>query len=121
RATKRIHNKNPKYDGDLGFKVFRLDSSNMKPWDPSFDEVQLSIEDSIENVKSDRSEKDLLYEVLLKYGIDLSLPIEERHISDSKVYVGGAGALVLCPSDNITLEAVEGIADIKEEFNPEIM
>src|SRR5699024_5483235 len=74
-----------------------------------------------ENVKPDRSEKDLLYEILLKYGIDLSLPIEERTIDGSKVYVGGAGALVLCPSDTITLEVVEGIAEIKEEFNPEIM
>src|SRR5699024_10363980 len=74
RASKKFKENNPNYEGDLGFKVFKLDSSNMKPWDPDFDEVQLSIEDSIENVKPDRSEQDLLYEILLKYGIDLSLP-----------------------------------------------
>jgi adenine-specific DNA-methyltransferase len=121
RAAQKIKEENPHYEGDLGFKVFKLDSSNIKPWDPDFDEVQLSIEDSIENVKPDRSEQDLLYEILLKYGIDLSLPIEEREIAGAKVYIGGAGALVLCPSDNITLKAVEGIAAIKEEFEPEIM
>lgn len=121
RVIKSIKEKSPEFDGDLGFKVFKLDSSNIKPWDPTFDNVQLSIEDSIENVKPDRSELDLLYEVLLKYGIDLSLPIEERTVDGSQVYIGGAGALVLCPSDTITLEVVEGIAEIKEEFNPEIM
>jgi len=121
RSIKKTKKDNPDYNGDLGFKVFKLDSSNIKPWDPTFDDVQLSIEDSIENVKPDRSELDLLYEVLLKYGIDLSLPIEERTVDGSKIYIGGAGALVLCPSDTITLEVVEGIAKIKEEFNPEIM
>ncbi len=121
RDIKKIKKENPDYDGDLGFKVFKLDSSNNKPWDPDFDEVQLSIEDSIENVKPDRSEQDLLYEILLKYGIDLSLPIKEREIAGSRVYIGGAGALVLCPSGNITLKAVEGMAAIKEEFEPEIM
>ena len=121
KAISKVKKENSDYDGDLGFKIFKLDSSNIKPWDPSFDEVQLSIEDSIENVKPDRSEEDLLYEILLKYGIDLSLPIEERTIDDSKVYIGGAGALVLCPSDNISLDVVEGIAEIMEEYNPEIM
>jgi len=125
RVKNKISNDKPNYDGDLGFKVFKLDSSNIKPWDPNFEGGQTSLDDviknSIENVKPDRSELDLLYEVLLKYGIDLSLPIEDRTIDGSKVYIGGAGALVLCPSDNITLEVVEGIAEIKEEFNPEIM
>jgi len=121
KTIEALKEENPDYEGDLGFKVFKLDSSNIKPWDPNFDEVQLSIEDSIENVKPDRSEYDLLYEILLKYGIDLSLPIEERTINGANLYIGGAGALVLCPSDNITLEVVEGIAEIKDEFQPEIM
>lgn len=121
RAISKLKNNNSNFEGDLGFKVFKLASSNIKPWDPHFDEVQLSIEDSIENVKTNRSEKDLLYEILLKYGIDLSLPIEEREIDGAKVFVGGAGALVLCPSDNITLDVVEGIAKIKDEYEPEIM
>jgi len=109
------------YEGDLGFKVFKLDASNIKLWDPSFDNVQLSLEDSIENVKPDRSELDVLYEILLKYGLDLTLPIEERTIGNATVYVAGAGALILCLSDNIGLDVVEGIAMIKDELQPELI
>jgi adenine-specific DNA-methyltransferase len=108
-------------DSKDGFKVFELDASNIKPWDPTFEDVQLSIEDSIENIKNDRSEEDVIYEILLKYGLDLTLPIEEKNIAGAKVFVGGAGALILCLSDNITTEVVEGIAKLKDELNPEFM
>jgi adenine-specific DNA-methyltransferase len=121
RAIKLIKKDHPEFDGDLGFKVFKLDASNIKPWDPTFEDVQLSLEDSVENIKSDRSEEDVIYEILLKYGLDLTLPIEEKTIAGAKVYVGGAGALILCLSDNITTEVVEGIAKLKDDLNPEFM
>jgi adenine-specific DNA-methyltransferase len=120
RAIKQIKVNNPDYNGDLGFRTYRLDSSNIKPWDPTFDEVQLSIEDSIENIKPDRSEQDVLFEILLKYGLDLSLPIQEKEIAGSKVFVAGAGALFICLSPNINLDTVEGIAKLKEELEPEL-
>jgi adenine-specific DNA-methyltransferase len=103
-----------------GFKVLKLNTSNLKPWDPTFDEVQLSIEDSIENIKPDRSEQDVLHEILLKYGLDLSLPIEEKNIAGTKVYVAGAGALFICLSPNIDLEVVKGITKLKEKLEPEL-
>ena len=106
---------------DLGFKVFKLDSTNIKPWDADFDNYESSMDKHIINIKPDRSEEDVLYEILLKYGLDLTLPIEERTIADKKVFVVGLGALVLCLADGITLDVVEGIADLKEEFKPEIM
>lgn len=120
RAIKLINKENPDYDGDLGFKTYSLDTSNIKPWDPTFDEVQLSIEDSIENIKPDRSEQDVLYEILLKYGLDLTLPIEEKEIGGSKVFVAGAGALFISLAPNIDLDVVEGIAKVKEELEPEL-
>lgn len=122
RASKSILKSHGKEEEiDLGFKVFKLDKSNIKPWDPDFEDVQLSLEDSIENVKPDRSEEDVLYEILLKYGLDLTLPIEKRSIGNAKLYVGGAGALILCLSDNIDLDIVESIAEIKKEYDPELM
>ncbi|MEX2345298.1 MAG: site-specific DNA-methyltransferase [Balneolaceae bacterium] len=121
RATIEMEDKSDKKSSKLGFKVFKLDTSNIKTWDQNFDDVQLSLEDSIENIKPDRSEADVLYEILLKYGLDLTLPIEEKAIDDAKVYVGGAGALILCLSDDVNLDVVEGIAAIKKEFNPELM
>jgi len=106
---------------DLGFRVFKLSSSNIRPWDAEFDTVELDLLDAIENIKSDRSEDDVLYELLLKYGLDLAIPTETRTIEGRKVTVIGAGALIVCLADAITLEVVSGIAALKEELNPEIM
>ena len=76
--------------------------------------------DAIENIKPDRTELDILYELLLKYGLDLAVPVEERTIEGKTVYVVGGGALIVCLADEITLEAVEGIASLKLELQPEI-
>jgi len=121
RAGKKIREENPDYDGDLGFKVFKLDSSNIKPWDAGFDNYKEALMNSVENIKTERTEQDVLYELLLKYGLDLTIPIETRSIQGKNVYIIGAGALVVCLDDEITLDAVEGIAKLKEELKPEIM
>lgn len=104
------------YNGDLGFKVFKLDSTNIKPWGLDFDLTAQDPEDQISNIKTDRKEEDVLYEVLLKYGLDLTLPI-----TGHKVFNIGMGALIVCLSDKISLEVAEGIAKLKDELNPEIM
>jgi adenine-specific DNA-methyltransferase len=106
---------------DLGFKVFKLDASNIKPWDADFDNFETALLDYIENIKPDRSEADVLYELLLKYGLDLAVPIEERNIAGKTVYLIGAGALVVCLDKKISLEVVEGIAALKGELKPEVM
>ena len=120
-AANKIKKENPEYDGDFGFKVFKLDSSNIKPWDADFDNYKEALMNSVENFKTDRTEQAVLYELLLKYGLDLTIPIETRSIEGKNVYTIGAGALVVCLDDEITLEAVEGIAKLKEKLNPEIM
>lgn len=118
----KIKEENPDYQGDLGFKIFKLDSTNIKPWDADFDTLdQTFLEKMIGNIKPDRTERDVLYEVLLKYGLDLTLPITEHSIAGHKVFDIGMGALMICLSDDISLEVVEGIAKLKEELNPEIM
>lgn len=117
-VTDNYSNEDP--TNNEGFKVFKLDKTNLKLWDPNFDEVQLSIEESIENIKPNRSEQDVLYEILLKYGLDLTLPIEIREIAETKVFVAGAGALFICLAPKIDLEVVKGIVLIKEDMKPEI-
>jgi adenine-specific DNA-methyltransferase len=106
---------------DLGFKVFKLDASNIKPWDADFDNLEKALWDAVENIKPDRSEADVLYELLIKYGLDLAVPIEERQIFGKTIFIIGAGALIVCLAKKITLEVVEGIADLKEELKPELM
>lgn len=106
---------------DIGFKVLKLDSSNIKAWDSNFENVEGSLLDAVENIKEDRSSEDLLYEILLKYGLDLTLPIEEKVIDGKKVFVIGYGALVACLDDDITIPTVEAIAKLKVDYQSEIM
>lgn len=121
RASAKIKEENPDYQGDLGFKVFKLDSTNIKPWELDFDLTEQDLEDQISNIKHGRKEEDVLYEVLLKYGLDLTLPITEHSVAGHKVFDIGMGALVICLSDDITLDVVEGIAKLNDELKPEIM
>ncbi|GAA0783592.1 site-specific DNA-methyltransferase [Hathewaya limosa] len=105
---------------DIGFKVFKLDSSNINKWDSSYEQdLEHNLLSSIENIKKDRTEEDVLYEILLKYGIDLNMPIEEHLISSKKVFSIGLGAIFACLNDEITLDVVEGIGKLKEELKPE--
>lgn len=69
---------------DIGFKVFKLDSSNLSKWDPEYDNLEQTLLDSVKNLVPGRNELDLVYEIMLKYGIDLTLPIEEYQIKDKK-------------------------------------
>ncbi len=121
RAAANIKAENPECNGDLGFKTFKLDSTNIKPWELDFDLTAQDLEDQISNIKPDRKDEDVLYEVLLKYGLDLTLPITEHSIAGHKVFNIGMGALIVCLSDKISLEVAEGIAKLKDELNPEIM
>ncbi len=125
RAGEKILQDNTTKDGidnlDIGFKVFKLDSSNIKPWDADFDNLEDTLLNIVDNIKEDRSEDDVLTEILLKYGLDLTVPIEERQVSGKTVYVIGFGALVVCLADAITLEVVEDIGHLKAELTPEVM
>jgi adenine-specific DNA-methyltransferase len=101
---------------DTGFKVYKLDSSNIKEWDSDFDNLETNLLDAVDNIKADRTSEDLLYEILLKYGLDLTLPIEEMTIENKIVYNIGFGALVVCLDNEITINVVEKIAEfIKEQ------
>jgi len=106
---------------DVGFKVFKLDSSNIKEWDSDFDNLEQNLIDATENIKPDRTSQDLLYEILLKYGLDLTLPIEEKIIDTKKVFIIDFGALVVCLDEDITTDIVEAIAKLKDEYETETM
>lgn len=122
RVIKSIIEKNPKnlISKDLGFKVFHLDNSNIKSWDGNPENLESSLFDSVSNIKSDRTEEDVLYEILLKYGLDITLPIEERDIHGRKVFNVGMGSLFICLGDEITSKVAEGIGEWKEECDPEV-
>ncbi|WP_353077595.1 site-specific DNA-methyltransferase [Flavobacterium sp.] len=103
---------------DSGFKVFKLDSSNIKGWDGKPEDLEASLFDAQENIKPDRTEEDVLFEILLKYGLDLTLPIDEKLMDGKKVFSVGFGALFICLADDITNKVAEGIGAWKQELNP---
>ncbi|MBN8282488.1 MAG: hypothetical protein J0L98_04850 [Zoogloea sp.] len=70
RAGKKVRDENPLFAGDVGFRVFKLASSNIRVWEPDRDRLAYSLLDSIEHVKGDRTEQDILFELLLKLGLD---------------------------------------------------
>ena len=109
RAGDQIVEESENKDLDIGFKVFKLDSSNLEKWDPDYNNIQQSL--TIDNIKEDRTNEDLVYEIMLKYGIDLTLPIEEYN----NIYSIGFGALVICLDNNITKEIANDIVKLTEK------
>lgn len=106
---------------DVGFRVFKLDTSNLKKWQPDDSKpIKQLLLDAENNVLPDRSEEDVLYEIILKLGYDLSCSIEEHTIAGTKVFVTAAGALFICLADRITSAVAEGMAKLHQELAPEV-
>ena len=107
-------------DLDVGFRVYKLSSSNLKPWLPG-DDLAADLLDAAGNILPGRSEEDLLVELLLKTGIDLTLPAQTREIAGCTVHMLGGGTLIVCLSDIPADQARalgDGIADWLAEVTP---
>lgn len=110
RAGLAIRKQNPGFSGDLGFRVFKLASSNIRPWEPVDADLAGTLLANTEHLVPGRTGSDILTELLLKLGLDLCVPIETKDIAGKSVHSVGAGALIVCLSDGITRETVEGLA-----------
>lgn len=109
RAAKKIEQDFPSFSGDLGFRVFKLDTSNIRAWEPNSENLPQSLLDHNEHVLPDRSESDIAYELLLKLGLDLCVPIESRDIAGKTVNAVGGGVLMLCLAEKIAAKEVESL------------
>jgi adenine-specific DNA-methyltransferase len=122
RAGNKVRGENPMFAGDLGFRVFKLASSNIRAWEPNRDDLPTTLHDSIEHLKTDRTEQDILFELLLKLGLDLTIPIEQKSIAGKAVHNIGAGTLLVCLAEQIAAAKVEplalGIAAWHKELAP---
>ncbi|HTS05980.1 MAG TPA: site-specific DNA-methyltransferase [Candidatus Eisenbacteria bacterium] len=122
RAGKKMREANPMFTGDLGFRVFKLASSNIRAWEPNRENLAETLEASVEHLKTDRTEHDILFELLLKLGLDLTVPIEEKSIGEKPVHSIGAGTLLVCLAPQIAREEIEllalGIADWYKALAP---
>ncbi len=119
RSAAAVAEEDPEYDGDFGFRVFKLDSSNIRTWDPAPDDLEETLLDSVDHIRDDRTEDDILYELLLKLGLDLCVPIEERLIAAKTVHSIGTGVLIACLADDIDADEVEPLAQGIVEWHEE--
>lgn len=121
RVGSKIREENPDAKVDTGFRVYKLATSNLKPWQPDAEDLEASILDAVDNVLPGRTEEDLLVELLLKTGIDLTLPEEKRNITGQTVHALGGGTLMVCLG-NIGADDAEalgqGMADWVDELDP---
>ena len=109
-AGSRVKQSNSLFEGDLGFRVFKLDTSNIRPWNPRVDDLQSALFAHQEHLEPGRSSDDILYEILLKLGLDLCTPIETREIAGKPVSSVGAGVLMACLAESIQAAEVEALA-----------
>ena len=101
---------------DTGFKVFRLDSSNLKLWDDTpiengdLDSLFARMDGIIDNLKPGRSEDDLVYEILLKMGYPLTADVAALELDGLTVYTVEQNSMLICLQPGVTAEVVEKLA-----------
>lgn len=104
---------------DIGFKVLKLDSSNIRKWQPDYKHLESSLADYVDNYVADRTEPDVVYEIMLKLGLDLTYPVDEHMIANKKVYLIGYGMLIICLDHEITTDIAHGILELVKKLAPE--
>lgn len=115
RAGKKIKEENADKECienlDIGFRVLKIDSSNMKDVYYAPDAIsQKDLVDQTDNIKEDRSEEDLLFQVLLDWGVDLSLPITRETLENKTVFFVDGNALAACFEKEVSEELVKQLA-----------
>jgi adenine-specific DNA-methyltransferase len=123
-AAQKIKQVAPMLTGDLGFRVFKLQSSNIRAWEPDLADIENSLLKNAEHLVQGRKERDVLYELLLKLGLDLCVPIQTKTIASKAVHSIGGGTLIVCLSDGLTKDVIEplsvGIVAWHKELAPAV-
>lgn len=107
RAGKKVREDNPEWKGDVGFRVFKLDTSNIRPWEATAETLSEQIDAYVSPILEGRNEEDLLTELMLKRGIDLSVNIETRQFDGLTVSCVDGGRLFTCFANQIPASSVE--------------
>lgn len=114
RAAKRIHEEYPESNFDDGFRVLKLDSSNMNDVYYSANEYSQNLLSMMEsNIKEDRTDLDLLFGCLLEWGLPLSLPYSSEAIEGCTVHNYNDGDLIACFDENVPESVIKTIAKKK--------
>lgn len=113
RAGKKIKEEHPEaQDLDTGFRVFRVDESNFEDVERTpkqYNQDQLEL--FLNNIKSDRTDLDLLFGCMLNWGVQLSLPMTTEEVDGKNIYTVNEGDLVACFADKVTDNVVRAMAE----------
>lgn len=111
RAGNKIKSEHPDADLDIGFRVFRVDESNMKDvyYHPE-EMTQQDLFEQVSNIKEDRTDMDLLYACLLDWGVEIHLPHTQEVVDGCTVHDVDGGALVACFDEKVPVAVVEHMA-----------
>ena len=110
RAAGKIKAEAHMLDSDVGFRVFKLDNSNIRAWNPNPADLEQTLFAQQDHLVEGRTESDILYELLLKLGLDLCVPIEQRTVAAKDVHAVGGGVLMACLAPTISRDEVESLA-----------
>uniref|UniRef100_C5CL47 site-specific DNA-methyltransferase (adenine-specific) n=1 Tax=Variovorax paradoxus (strain S110) TaxID=543728 RepID=C5CL47_VARPS len=109
-------------NGDTGFRSFKLGSSNIRAWNPDPAALDDSLFAHQDHLVENRTESDVLYELLIKLGLDLCVPIAQRVVAGKEIHSVGGGVLMACLAAHIEAAEVEavahGIATWRKELAP---
>ena len=123
RRTGGVLQESSPADADLGFRVYKLDTSSFRTWAPDPVDLEGSLLTGLDHIKGERSEQDVLTEILLKLGLDLCVPVEERMVTlqerEATVYSVGAGTLMACLAGTITRADVEPLGQVLADWHDE--
>lgn len=123
RAGEEINNKNLELGSKLddGFKYLVLDKSNIKEWNTDFDNLEDEIDLFAEVFVEGRKELDVVYEIMLKNGLELTLPINSFAVNGKTVYDIAFGLQFVCLADNIDTSIAKAIINKRDEYGMDII
>jgi len=110
-------NEESKEKNDLGFKVFKLDHSNFKIWDATLEKepeaIQARLFEHIDHISPEAAQESILYELLLKSGVELTTPIEKLTLADKSVFSIVEGQLLICLEKELNNEVLKAMAEMQ--------
>lgn len=122
RAGEKIVADNPgnsKYL-DIGFKYLSLDKTNIREWNTDFDNIENELDLFSDVFVEGRSELDIVYEIMLKNGLELTLPVDTFEVNGNKIYDIAFGHQFICLSDEIDTNVAKAIIEKHNEYGTEI-
>lgn len=107
-------------DIDYGFRVFKLDASNIRVWNSMPENLEASLLEHENHIIENRDELDIFYEILLKLGIDLSVEVKKKQFGKFIVYSAAGGRLMACLSNCINDDDIVGLASHISDWHKEL-